>query len=103
MPETPKKHFDSDLKRAEGLIKHARTLEIATPEEKLLHDDVLRSAWMFAVGAMDAYFCDAYVHYVTTTIRAKSLQSNINLPRFIKNIRIPISSILSAYANRPNW
>jgi hypothetical protein len=103
MPETPKRHFDSDIGRAKSLIKHAKIMECSTPEERLLRDDVCRSAWMFAVGAMDAYFCDAYVHYVTTTIRAKSIQSNVSLPAFIKNIRIPVGSILSAYANRPNW
>lgn len=103
MPTTPKRHFDEDISRAESLVLHARSLPAATDPERLLRDDVLRSAWMFAVGAMDAYFCDAYVHCLTTALRAKSIQANVNLPAFVKNIKIPIGSILSAYSNRPNW
>jgi hypothetical protein len=103
MPTTPKRHFDDDISRAESLVLHARSLPAATDPERLLRDDVLRSAWMFAVGAMDAYFCDAYVHCLTTTLHAKSIQANVNLPPFVKNVKIPIGSILSAYANRPNW
>lgn len=103
MPTTPKRHFDEDIARATAIVAHAKTLPSATNAEKLLRDDLLRNGWMFAVGAMDAYFCDAYVHCITTSLRAKSLHSAVVLPNFIRNIRIPIGSILSAYANRPNW
>lgn len=103
MPATPKRHFDEDVSRATAIVTHAGPLPVATPQQRLLRNDLLRSGWMFAVGAMDAYFCDAYVHCITTTLRAKSLQANVALPVVIKNLRIPISSILSAYANRPNW
>lgn len=103
MPTTPKRHFDEDIARAAAIVAHASPLPSATPAEQLLRDDLLRNGWMFAVGAMDAYFCDAYVHCITTTLRSKSLQGSVVLPAFIKNIRIPIGSILSAYANRPNW
>ena len=103
MPTTPKRHFDQDLARATAIVDHAHPLRVATSPEELLRDDLLRTGWMFAVGALDAYFCDAYVHCITTTLRAKSLQATVVLPAFIRNIRIPIGSILSAYANRPNW
>ncbi len=103
MPITPKRHFDEDIARAKAIAVHAKTLLSTTPFEELLRDDLLRSAWMFAVGAMDAYFCDAYAHFLATTLQAKSLQPTVVLPAFINKIKIPIGSILSPYANRPNW
>ena len=42
--------------------------------EKLLRSDLLRSAWMFAVGALDAYFCDAYTDIIAATASSKSRQ-----------------------------
>lgn len=103
MPSTPKRHFDEDIARAKAIAVLAKTLPFATPAEQLLRDDLLRSAWMFAVGAMDAYFCDAYAHSLATTLQSKSVQPTVVLPGFIEKIKIPIGSILSPYANRPNW
>jgi hypothetical protein len=103
MPDTPKAHFDLDIKRATSLVTVAGGLPSVTADEQLTHDDVLRSAWMFAVGAMDAYFCDAYVSLLARTLRAKDLQPAVVLPPFLHKIRIPIGSILEHYAARPNW
>ena len=56
MPRTPKRHFDEDIARATAIVAHASLLPVATPEEQLLRDDLLRNGWMFAVGAMDVDF-----------------------------------------------
>ncbi len=58
---------------------------------------------MFAVGAMDAYFCDAYVSLLARTLRGKHLQPILIVPPFIRAIQIPIGSILTTYPNRTNW
>src|SRR5205807_7187354 len=71
--------------------------------EHMLRGDVLRSAWMFAVGALDAYFCDAYTDVVAATIISKSRQPAIVLPDFFYEIRFPVRSILEPYANNINW
>lgn len=103
MPGTPRTHFNQDIERAAALVAHAAAMHPANPAEVLLRDDLLRSGWMFAVGAMDAYFCDAYVSLLVKSLRAKSLQSNVALPSFVTKIKVPIGSIMAAYANRPNW
>lgn len=103
MPDTAKRHFDEDLARAESLVRHARALAAVTVDDRMLRDDVLRSGWMFAVGAMDAYFCDAYVAILGSTIMAKSLQPAIELPLWVRGIKIPIGGFLETYAHRPNW
>jgi hypothetical protein len=57
---------------------------------------------MLAVGALDAYFCDAYTDLVAATVSSKSRQPTITLPEFFYEIRFPIRAILEEYAN-PNW
>jgi hypothetical protein len=57
---------------------------------------------MFAVGALDAYFCDAYSDLIAATVSSKSRQPTIALPEFFYEIRFPIRAILEEYAN-PNW
>ena len=103
MPDQAKRHFDEDIARAKALVDHAEALPHGTAEEALLRDDVLRSAWMLAVGAMDAYFCDAYTDLIAKTLRAKSLQPGVTLPRFVKDLKIPIGSVLAPYQARENW
>jgi hypothetical protein len=103
MPQTPKQHFDEDINRARAILNHARSLPAASNSEHVLRDDLLRSAWMFSVGAMDAYFCDAYSDLVARVLRAKSIQSSITLPTHFENIRLPIGAILSPYSMKENW
>lgn len=102
---TAKRHFDEDLARAKALAGHANGLKPTSAGEELLRDDLLRSAWMFAVGAADAYFCDAYVDAVTVTLRAKVLDPSLTLPAFILNIQsdLPLGKISGSYPRRPNW
>lgn len=58
---------------------------------------------MFAVGAMDAYFCDAYTDIVATTIISKSRYNAANLPDFFYDIKFPVRAIVETYANNDNW
>jgi hypothetical protein len=57
---------------------------------------------MFAVGALDAYFCDAYTDIVAAMASSKSRQAGITLPVWAYEIKVPIRAILEQYDN-PNW
>jgi hypothetical protein len=80
MPTTAITHFREDVARARAIVLHADPLAATTPEQHLLRSDLLRSAWMFAVGALDAYFCDAYTDIVAATIISKSRHPAMALP-----------------------
>jgi hypothetical protein len=96
-------HFRQDLGRARAIVAHADPLPHGTPAEELLRSDLLRSAWMFGVGALDAYFCDAYTDVVAATIIAKSHHAALVLPEFFHDNRFPVRAILEPYANNVNW
>jgi hypothetical protein len=85
------------------MVAHAATLPSGTAAEQLLRSDLLRSGWMFAVGALDAYFCDAYTDIVAATIIAKSHHTALILPEFFQEIRFPVRAILEPYTNNVNW
>jgi hypothetical protein len=57
---------------------------------------------MFAVGALDAYFCDAYTDLVAATASSKSRQDSITLPEWVHDIKIPIRAVLENY-DYANW
>ena len=78
-------HFNEDIQRAREILQHALPL----PHDRL-RDDLLRASWMMAVGALDAYFCDAYGDMIARTIRAKISQPSVNIPDRIKNLKIPV-------------
>jgi hypothetical protein len=103
MPETALKHFKEDLERASEIYALANTLPHARASKKLRRDDIFRSAWMFCVGAMDAYFCDAYVDVLARTLRAMKLQRGIHLSEAVSKISLPIGTILSPPEIRENW
>ena len=103
MPATALRYFNEDIARARAIVTHADPLPTGTPVEQLLRSDLLRSAWMFAVGAMDAYYCDAYTDVVAAAIIAKSRQAAITLPVFLYEIKFPIGAILEPYPNNQNW
>ncbi|MBV9122223.1 MAG: hypothetical protein JO112_02540 [Planctomycetes bacterium] len=103
MPATAISHFQQDLGRARAIAAHADPLPHGTPAEQLLRSDLWRSAWMFGVGALDAYFCDAYTDIVAATIIAKSRHPALILPEFFHDIRFPVRAILEPYANNINW
>jgi len=56
VPTTARQHFLQDIARARALVAHADLLPVTNSAEQLLRSDLLRSAWMFAVGALDAWF-----------------------------------------------
>jgi hypothetical protein len=89
VPSTALSHFHQDIARARALVAHADPLPRTNPAELMLRSDLLRSAWMFAVGAMDAYFCDAYTDVVAATIISKNRYQAANLPDFFYEIRLP--------------
>ena len=103
MPTTALNHFKQDVARARAIVTHADPLPRTNATEQMLRADLLRSAWMFAVGAMDAYFCDAYTDIVAATIISKSRHQAANLPDFFYDIRFPVRAILETYANNENW
>ncbi|WP_162299657.1 hypothetical protein [Marinospirillum perlucidum] len=103
MPGTAKKHFDEDLSRANALLSQAHGMPHTTPQEKLLREDLLRSSLMYGVGAVDAYFCDAYADLVARILRAKTLQGNVSIPRGVQNIVLPVSALFSSQTQRDNW
>lgn len=57
---------------------------------------------MFAVGALDAYFSDAYTDVVAATAISKSRQPNIVLPEWVYEIKVPIRAVLEDYSYS-NW
>ncbi len=101
MPATALQHFREDIARARTLVSHADTLPQALPFESLLRSDILRGAWMFAVGALDAYFRDAYTDVVATA-SSKSRQPTITLPEWFYEVKFPLRAILEPY-NNESW
>ncbi|MBX9627915.1 MAG: hypothetical protein K2X82_29215 [Gemmataceae bacterium] len=103
MPTTARNHFRQDIARARGLVAAADPMPAGTPAEQLLRDDLLRAGWMFAVGALDAYFSDAYTDVVAATIISKERHPPLTLPKFFLDIRFPVRALLQPYKSRPNW
>lgn len=95
---TAKAHFDEDMVRAEALLAHAMPLPAC-----VLRDDVLRAAWMMAVGACDAYFSDAYVDLISRAIRAKDLQPAIHIPDRLNNLKVPVTAVLRGANGGWRW
>jgi hypothetical protein len=102
VPSTALHHFQEDIGRARAIVAHADPLPRGNAGEQFLRSDLLRSAWMFAVGAMDAYFCDAYTDVVAATASSKSRQPAITLPEWVYDIKFPIRAVLEDYDNA-NW
>lgn len=102
MPATALQHFKEDLLRARAILTYAEQMSTSTAAERALRSDILRSSWMFAIGALDAYFCDAYTDIVAAAIISKSRQPNINLPEFFYDIKFPVRAILVEYEHE-NW
>ena len=82
MPDTALQHFNEDIARARAILSHADSQPHANSAEQLLRSDPLRSAWMFAVGAMDAYFCGAHTDVVAATASSKSRHPATTLPEW---------------------
>lgn len=102
MPATAIQHFREDITRAKTIVNHADPLQHGTDAEKLLRSDLLRSAWMFAVGALDAYFCDAYTDVIAAMASSKNRQPAIKLPEWAYDIKFPLRAVLEKY-DYTNW
>ncbi len=102
MPATALRHFTEDIARSRAVVAHADAVPHATDAEKLLRSDLLRSAWMFAVGALDAYFCDAYADIIASTASSKCRQPEIALPGWVYDIKFPLRAVLEDY-DKANW
>lgn len=96
-------HFNEDIARAKAIVDHAEPLPTGTDDEKRLRDDLLRSAWMFGVGALDAYFCDLYTDLLASVLMCKERQPNITLPNVILNTEVPLDAVYADYQHRQNW
>jgi hypothetical protein len=96
-------HFKEDIARANAIVAHAGPLPSGTPDEKRLRDDLLRSAWMFGVGALDAYFCDLYTDLLASVLMSKERQRNITLPKCILKTEVPLDAVYADYQHRQNW
>ena len=57
---------------------------------------------MFAVGALDAYYCDAYTDLIAATASSKSRQPSIILPDWVFEIKVPFRAVLEEYKST-NW
>lgn len=89
MLDTAILHFNEDIARARALHDHA----VAMPRG-MVKDDILRAAWMMAVGACDAYFSDAYADLVSRTLQARALHPAMAIPDKMNNLRIPVVAVL---------
>ena len=78
MPTTALLHFTEDIARASAILAHADQRPQATPAERRLRSDLLRSSWMFAVGSLDAYFCDAYTDIIAAAESGVSENSHFH-------------------------
>ena len=96
-------HFKEDVERTRAIVAPADPLAQTTEAERLLRSDLFRSAWMFPVGALDVYFCDAYTHIVVATIISKSRHPAMALPAYFNRIEFPVRAILESYARNTNW
>lgn len=92
--ETPILHFNEDLQRAIDLFNHASTMP-----QNILKDDILRASYMMAVGALDAFFCDACADLISRTYRAKMHQPDVNLPEKMSNLKLPAIVFLEKDVN----
>lgn len=96
--KTAKQHFDEDISRASALLEQAEGLE-----ESVLKDDILRAAYMMAVGSVDAYFCDAYADLVSRSIRAKEKDPTAKIGSKIGNLKLSVTTLLEAPEDGWRW
>lgn len=98
MPSTALSHFNQDINRSRNLKNHADSLSTS-----ILQDDIFRASWMIAIGALDAYFCDAFADILSKMLIAKSLDNKVQLNPRVKSLKLPINSIINAQNTTSNW
>jgi len=105
MPVTPRNHFNEDIARAEAILEKAHLMEQAM-EQPRLYLDIRSSAVALAAGALDAYFCDAYVDCLSAVLQAYVGNTWVggSLPSAFANQELPAGEVLStSRQHRPNW
>ena len=103
MPSSAIRHFKEDIDRADGLLNLARRLHYGQTKTQLVRDDVLRGAWMYAVGALDAYYSDAYADLIASCLIAKSRNPRVQLGNRISSLKIPVNNFFGEQQIRQNW
>ncbi len=103
MPSTAINHFKEDIDRADGLLNLARRLPYGQTKTRLVRDDVLRGAWMYAVGALDAYYSDAYADLIASCLIVKSRNPRVQLGNRISSLKIPVNNFFGEQQERHNW
>ena len=96
--ETAKSHFDNDISRSRTLLSHASGVA-----DDDLKKEIFRCALMYGVGAVDAYFCDAYADLITRAIRAKERQKSVSIPDRLNNLTMPVADVLNASGSGWGW
>lgn len=91
-------HFNEDIGRATALHAHAAPMAAGT-----VPNDILRAAWMMAVGACDAYFSDAYADLVSRTLQAKALHPAMAIPDRMNNLKIPVIAVIGEGRTYGGW
>jgi hypothetical protein len=102
MATTHRRHFDEDIARAEAILATARSRK----GDARLPSDLRLSAVSMAVGAMDAYLCDAYVDCLTAVLRAyvTGQWKDDHLPSHYAKQQLPAGEVLdSSRRVRPLW
>jgi hypothetical protein len=104
VPTTFRTHFNDDIARAENIFYRSEAM-LAAGEPGRLCLDVRLSAVAMAVGALDAYLCDAYVDCLTAVLRAYAANTWVGkLPSDYSRQLLPAGEILKATRlHRPFW
>jgi hypothetical protein len=100
MPVTARKHFGEDMKRARELLLLAQR---EAPSDAERASDLARSSVVFAVGALDAYLCDAFVDVLARTMHTCRTNRK-RLPGGYARLSLPAGPLFSVgYTARHNW
>jgi len=101
---TQKRYFDEDIRRAEAVLNLAAKEKDKKADPQIV-SDLRLSAIGMAIGALDAYLCDAYVDCLTSVLR-----SYVNgewkgiLPASYAKRALPAGIVLdSSRKHRPLW
>lgn len=98
MLTTAIRHFGQDIARSRALLQHS----VAMPAGPV-KDDIMRAAWMMAVGACDAYFSDAYGDLISRVLRAKDLQRGVNIPDRLNRLKVPVLAVIRQAGGGWRW
>lgn len=102
MPTTFRRHFDDDIGRVESLVALANG-RAPVVRSGMRRDDIRLAAVAMAVGAMDAYFCDAYVDCLAKRLQGFKV-GRLDLPPGYAKRSLPTGLLVRPpHTLRPNW